>query len=95
MIQKRIDWEKVINGYDPKTETVEQYCSRMEVSSSAYYAKRKKFHNNNSDTSVKVLPAVVERTDLTTVEINHIPLCYDSSVTDEELKRLIRLCNEL
>lgn len=88
-MRKRIDWQTVISGYDPDQETVKEYCARLHVSSSAYYTKRKELRQS------QILPVMIETPDQTTIEINHVPIRYSDSLTDEELKRVIRLCKDL
>lgn len=88
-MKKRIDWQSVIDGYDPGKESVKDYCARVHISDSAYYTARKKLRAS------EIMPVKVAETDHTSVEINHIPIRYDTTVTDEELKRIIRLCNQL
>ena len=88
-MRKRIDWQTVISGYDPDQETIKEYCARLHVSSSAYYTKRKELRQS------QILPVRIENPDQTAIEINHVPIRYSDSLSDEELKRVIRLCKDL
>ena len=88
-MKQRIDWQSVIGGYDPGKESVKDYCARLHVSSSAYYTKRKELRQS------QILSVRIENPDQTAIEINHVPIRYSDSLSDEELKRVIRLCNQL
>lgn len=89
-MKNKVDWQKVINDYDPKRETIKEYCARLQISRYSYYAKRKELRSER-----KLMPVTVESPSITAVEINHVPLRYKDSISDNELKRLIRLCSEL
>lgn len=86
------DWNRIIEGYDNRKETVKAYCGRLHIATSAYYTHRKKIHAVEKS---KLVPIVVERPESTSIEVNRIPLRYDGSLSDEELKRVIRLCGEI
>ena len=39
---KHHDWRKIIEGHDPSAETVAQYCRRLGVATSGFYANKRK-----------------------------------------------------
>lgn len=86
------DWVRIVEGYDSRKETIKAYCGRLHIATSAYYTHRKKIH---ADQESRLVPVVVERPEFRSIEVNRIPLRYDGSLSDEELKRLIRLCGEI
>lgn len=86
------DWVRIVEGYDNRKETIKAYCGRLHIATNAYYTHRKKFH---MDEKSRLMPIVVEHPEITSIEVNQIPLRYDASLSDEELKRLIKLCGEL
>ena len=90
-------WKEIIDGYQTGTETVMEYCKRLNVSTRMYYHYRLAIYGpskRGSTQESRLLPVVAEPPEQTTVSVNHVQLSY-SSITDQELSRILRLCRDL
>jgi len=95
-------WKQIINGYQPGTETVMEYCKRLNVSTRMYYhyrlaiygPSRKSNPRESRSDETRLLPVVAAQPEQTTVSVNHIRISY-SDISDRELSRILRLCRDL
>lgn len=95
-------WKHIIDGYQSGTETVMEYCKRLNVSTRMYYhyrlaiygPSRKSSPKESGSEETRLLPVVAARPEQTTVSVNHIQITY-SDISDQELGRILRLCRDL
>lgn len=90
-------WKPIIDGYQAGTETVAEYCKRLNVSTRMYYHYRLAIYGPSKRSSSRqtlLLPVVAEPPEQTILSVNRIQLAY-TNITDQELSRILRLCRDL
>ena len=90
-------WKPIIDGYQAGTETVLEYCKRLNVNARMYYHYRLAIYGpsrTRRSEETRLLPVVAALPDQTTVSVNRVQLSY-SNITDQELSRILRLCRDL
>lgn len=91
-------WKTIIDAYDPTKETLIAYCKSHDISQKSFNRNRlliygKKHSNNKSFMPVTVAPAVKDTS--FKFSINNISVTTDSSIDDDSLKKIIKICSEL
>ena len=93
----RAHWKQIIDGYQAGTETIQEYCDRLNVSTRMYYHYRLAIYGpsrKSKSEEIRLLPVVAARPEQTSVSVNHIQISYND-ISDQELSRILRLCRDL
>lgn len=94
MATKRSDqeWLDIFQTQRDSGLSITQFCKDNTISEGVFYSKRRQLVSSES-----FLPVVVEdiSPSLVNVCINNIPVSFDSSIDDESLSRLVRICSRL
>lgn len=92
-------WQKIVDGYDRNKETLKAYCQRLGISPRLYHTYRTELYGRSDRSrfkSDKLLPVVIDNSAETELTVNNIRLAYKSgSVSDTELRRILKLCRDL
>ena len=92
-------WKKIIDEYDKSRETLKSYCERMGISPRLYHHYHVELYGRSDRSrfkSDKLLPVVISDNTETELTVNHIQLSYNSSsISDTELRRILKLCRDL
>lgn len=88
------EWKDILKDQEESKLTIAEYCRLHNLKEPTFYRKRRKLFNQDTVSFLPVIVGDMENKDLSIV-INGVPICFNSSVDDDSLKRIIRLCNSL
>ena len=93
-------WKPIIEGYDKSAGTIEEYCDSLGIKSRKFFYYRKLLNDENDETMhIALLPVTIAEPHVqtnTTLKINGVSFTYEgTSISDQELSRIIRLCRDL
>ena len=91
-------WKPLIDAYDPTKETMISYCKTHGINQKSFNRNRlliygKKHSNKKTFMPVTVVPTIKNTS--FKFSINDISVTADSSIDDESLKKIIKICSEL
>lgn len=91
-------WKTIIDAYDPTKENLSAYCRTHGINRRTFDRNRLLIYgtnrsNNKSFMPVTVAPAVKDTS--FKFSINNISVTTDSSIDDDSLKKIIKICSEL
>lgn len=94
MATKRSDqeWLDIFQAQRNSGLSITQFCKDNTISEGVFYSKRRQLVSSES-----FLPVIIEDVQPSMIKIciNNIPVSFDSSIDDESLSRLVRICSRL
>lgn len=92
-------WKPLIEGYDKSTETIEAYCKRLDIDEKKYFYYRKLMEREAVDPkspNIEILPVIIKHSGRTRIQVNGVTIEYESrDISDENLRRIFRVCKDL
>lgn len=90
------EWMDIFDDQTKSGLNVISYCKKHHISDKTFYGKRKSLMHSNKDN--KLIPVIVKEPankSPLSFSFNGIHLSFDADSTDEQIKRVLKVCHSL